>query len=143
MAQGNPDPCHRTRFKPGVPTNMKAGGCAGAIKDIAAGRPLRGALAEIEYRKRQDIETRAGRLEELKNLAATLLALVEGLRAVCDNAVAQGDEKKFVAYAAQTRTHATRAGQELRAYDALLEQQQAALLDYDELLQQLKGGDGH
>jgi len=136
MTNANPSPA--TRFKPGEPTNLRAGGVAQAIKDLAAGHPLRGALAELQYRFEQDIATHEGRLETEKHLVATLLAIVEGLRCVVQDALERNEPARAASYASNLGTLASKAGVELRAYAAMLDEKDAAILDYDALVEELR-----
>ena len=134
----NPNPSPETRFKPGKPTNLKAGGVAQAIKDLSQGKPLRGDLAELQYRFEQDIATHEGRLETEKHLVATLLAIVEGLRCVVQDALERNEPARAAAYAVNLGTLASKAGSELRAYAAMIDEKDKALVDYDTLLEELR-----
>jgi hypothetical protein len=144
----NPNPSPETRFKEGNPggpggppgnqKNMLAGGVAGAIKDIAAGRPLRGDLATIQHRYADEVASHAGRVDAQRWLAGAFLAISEGLLAVIQHAIEQGEREKAVAYIKHFGTLGSKAGAELSRLEEMADERADRALDYAELVKQME-----
>lgn len=133
MANLNPN--EATRFQPGndVGQQFQEGntdslkhGVSAAIKDLAAGRPLRGDLATVQHRLTRQIETHEGRIDAQQWLASGLLAVAQGLMAVIQDAMANDERDKAMSYASQFGSIANRAGSAIKLLGEM---------------QQVKGGD--
>jgi len=103
--------------------NMAAGGVAGAIKDLAAGQPLHGDLATIQHRYAEQVATHQGRVDAQRWLAGAFFAIVEGLLAVVQQAIANDERDKAVAYIQHFGTFGSKAGAELSRLEDLAKQQ--------------------
>jgi len=112
-------------------------GVAAAIKDLAAGRPLRGNLAAIQHRYAQQVATHQGRLDAQRWLTGAFFAIVEGLLAVVQNAIEEGNQDKAVAYIRNFGTFGSKAGAELERL-ANLDVDQAGMLDYYAIEEKLR-----
>jgi hypothetical protein len=123
-------PGHQKNYKHGV---------AAAMKDLAAGQPLRGNLAAIQHRYAVQVGTHEGRIEAQQWLAGAFFAIVEGLLAVVQNAIEEGEQEKAVAYIRNFGTFGSKAGAELSRLEELAGERSQQALDYDALVQELQG----
>ena len=112
-------------------------GVAAAIKDLAAGRPLRGNLAAIQHRYAEQVATHQGRVDAQRWLAGAFFAIVEGLLAVVQNAIEQGEQEKAVAYIVNFGTFGSKAGAELERL-ATMDTEASGSITYEQWEKALK-----